>query len=242
MEQSVCELAGLETWSVRGARPCAVTAVFLHGYAMHAADFTAFAHSLSIPGVDFLFPQGPLRVRGGGHAWWPIDPEVRALRLAQGARDLAQEFPDGRAGARGRIRDFLAAAGAAGAARPLLLAGFSQGGMLACDLVLMGAVPVAGLAMMSASLIAASEWNARGESLRGVRAFVSHGRGDGDLAFDAGEALRRFLDRHGARVTWVPFDGGHETPFAVWRQFRSFAHDVVRSTASTDKGNLHGTH
>jgi phospholipase/carboxylesterase len=51
---------------------------------------------------------------------------------------------------------------------------------------------------------------------------VSHGRGDTDLAFAAGEALRDLLVSGGAAVTWVPFDQGHEIPLVVWRGLRKF--------------------
>jgi hypothetical protein len=34
-------------------------------------------------------------------------------------------------------------------------------------------------------------------------------------------------------VTWVPFDGGHEIPFRVWREFRRFVQATVGTAAST---------
>jgi len=51
---------------------------------------------------------------------------------------------------------------------------------------------------------------------------VSHGTHDPDLAFSAGEALRDFFRSSGARVTWQPFEGGHEIPLIVWRALRRF--------------------
>jgi phospholipase/carboxylesterase len=156
--------------------------------------------------------------------------EARASRLAQGARDLADQHPPGRDHARALIRELLAALSERGSGEPLLLAGFSQGAMLACDTLLLEEVRAAGLVMMSASRIAIDEWLPRMDRLQGLRAFVSHGREDRDLAFTAGERLEHFLRDGGAAVTWVPFDGGHEIPFRVWREFRSFAQET------------HGTH
>ena len=84
---------------------------------------------------------------------------------------------------------------------PCVLAGFSQGGMLACDSVLMEAVEVAGLAIMSASGIAGAEWLGQRGRLEGVPAFVSHGRSDPDLSFAAGQRLASFLTSGGAATT-----------------------------------------
>jgi phospholipase/carboxylesterase len=53
----------------------------------------------------------------------------------------------------------------------------------------------------------------------------SHGRADPDLAFSAAEKLNLALNEAGASLTWVPFEGGHEIPFPVWRQVRRFLSD-----------------
>ena len=45
---------------------------------------------------------------------------------------------------------------------------------------------------------------------------------DADLAFAAGERLRDALERDGAEVAWLPFEGGHGIPLVVWREFRRF--------------------
>jgi phospholipase/carboxylesterase len=51
---------------------------------------------------------------------------------------------------------------------------------------------------------------------------VAHGTRDEELAFNAGELLADFARSGGARVTWLPFDGGHEIPLVVWRALRKF--------------------
>ena len=59
---------------------------------------------------------------------------------------------------------------------------------------------------------------------------VSHGTHDTDLAFAAGEALRDFHRNSQARVTWQPFDGGHEIPLVVWRALRRFLAELSLKT------------
>jgi len=75
---------------------------------------------------------------------------------------------------------------------------------------------------MSASRVALEDWQPRRARLDGLPVFVSHGQSDRDLAFAAGEALRDFVLDSGARVSWVPFESGHEIPLVVWRGLRKF--------------------
>jgi phospholipase/carboxylesterase len=206
---------------------------------MQASDLTPFAHSLRIPGVAYAFPQAPTAVSPTGYAWWPgVRPN--AADRPRVARDLWQEYPAGRDSARRMICDLLRSLRAEGD-QPLILAGFSQGGMLACDSVLMEDAEVAALAMMSASCIASGEWHEHRDRLNGVAAFVSHGRSDPDLSFDAGQRLAGFLSSAGAVVTWMPFEGGHEIPLTVWRRFKQFVQARLRE-GNEDITNAYEAH
>lgn len=226
MHERHIRLAGLETCLIEGSGATRLRVIFLHGYNMRASDLIPFAHSLAIPGVGYVFPQAPTAVSETGYAWWPsVCPRPQGPDTP---RDLWQNYPAGREFARASIRNLL------GCIRedfdgPLMLAGFSQGGMLACDSVLMGNVDVAALAMMSASCIATTEWYEHRQRLAGVSAFVSHGRADPDLSLGAGLRLVTFLGTNGAAVTWMPFDGGHEIPFVVWKQFKRFVQATLRA-------------
>jgi phospholipase/carboxylesterase len=104
----------------------------------------------------------------------------------------------------------------------MIIGGFSQGGMLALDWVLRGNQRVDGLALLSTSRVALSEWQPQRERLRNLPVFLSHGAADRDLAFAAGERLRDFLLESAAQLTWTPFEGGHEIPLVVWRGLRKF--------------------
>jgi len=220
------EIAGLRTTAV-GAAEAPLAVVLLHGYAMKPADLTPFAHSLGLPAL-FLLPQGPQHSCAGGHGWWDIDAEARNAAVARGPRDLAEQYPPGLGAARDRLERFVEAVAAEYEPDCTVVGGFSQGGMLSLDFVLSGSRPVDGLVLMSASRIARADWELKRERLRGLPVFVSHGRADQDLAFAAGEALRAFVLAGGADVSWVPFDGGHETPLVVWRGLRKFLGGLVK--------------
>lgn len=195
--------------------------VLLHGYAMQADDLSPFAAALNVP-ATYYFPQSDLAVPGG-FAWWPA-LEQRGQSNA-GPRDLALEDPPSRAAARGGLEGFLQALPSQ--PRALVLGGFSQGGMLALDFALFTPRTLTALILLSSSRIALGAWLPRAARLRGLPIFISHGRADGDLAFEAGEALCEFVRAAGAEVTWCPFEGGHEVPLPVWRQLRKFLREVL---------------
>ena len=225
---AVTELGGLRTTVVEPSGVVSGAVVLLHGYAMTPDELVPFARSLRLPFL-FAFPEGPLPAEPGGRAWWTIDAAARTASVASGPRDLKEEYPAGRAVARARLQRMLSALRARSGAVPLVLGGFSQGAMLACDHTIMDDARVDGLVAMSASRIAIDDWLPSLGRLSGLPAFVSHGREDPDLAFGAGEGLRDTLVAARAAVTWVPFDGGHGIPLVVWRELRRFLRGYVAS-------------
>jgi phospholipase/carboxylesterase len=203
-----------------------VTVVLLHGYAMQPEDLAPFVNAMGVPG-RFLLPRAPLVAEPGGRGWWAVDPEARAEAISRGARDLAATVPVGRAPVRRKLAELLASERQLAPARPCVLVGFSQGGMLACDTLLHEDVQVDALALLSSSCIDVDVWRSRRARLAGLRSLVAHGRYDADLAFTAGERLRDFLIEAGASVNWLAFDGGHQIPLPVWRELRKLIRSVT---------------
>lgn len=208
-----------------GAAP-RLTVVVLHGYAMGPESLVPFARSIGVP-ARFHFLEGPERAVPTGRAWWPLDLERRARALAAGPRELAGERPDRIAEARAVLLAALDEIRADAASLPLVLVGFSQGGMLALDTILRAGPKVAAVALLSSSRILIEEWRPLASRLAGLPILVSHGTADRDLAFSAGEGLRDFCREGSARVTWVPFEGGHEIPLVVWRALRQLLLSVT---------------
>jgi phospholipase/carboxylesterase len=203
--------------------------VILHGREMCAADLAPFGASLG-GRRRYVFPDGPIALSERGRSWWPIDPEKRAKARAMGPMDLHEVFQPGRAEARAALDAIVRDVAPAG--KQLALVGFSQGGMLVMDYVLHdGARPVA-LALLSSTRIAFTDWQPRLSRLRDLPVLVSHGRADAELAFAAGENLRDAAIAGGARVTWLPFDGGHEIPLVVWRALRRLLESATSAGAS----------
>jgi phospholipase/carboxylesterase len=203
-----------------GPRDAERVVVMLHGREMEGADLAPFAHTLADQAL-WVFPDAPL-TSTRARTWWPVDSEARLRGLANGPMELSQMDPPGRAEARAQLASLLTAL----APRKLVLAGFSQGGMLAMDSVLHGGRRPEALVLLSSTRIAISEWQPRAHALAGLRVLVAHGNTDAELSLYAGEQLYEFAKAAGADATWLPFEGGHQLPFVVWRALKKLVKEL----------------
>lgn len=196
--------------------------VLLHGYGAPGDDLVGLARRLDVDRtVRFVLPEAPLQIGGAGRAWWRID--VNRLRSGTD-RDLSDEVPAGMPAARRKVLSLVRDVERELGVPPsrVVLAGFSQGAMLALDAALHLEEPVAGVAVLSGTLVAEREWIPRMPAKEAVPVFLSHGRHDPLLPFGMAEALRDRLETGGLTVHWVPFDGGHSIPPEVTEELRRF--------------------
>lgn len=196
--------------------------VLLHGYGAPATDLVGLADALQAPAeTAFAFPGAPLPVREldpSARAWWPVDVgRLMGEYLAGRGDALAQEDPPGLAEAREQVVAVLAAlrARALNPRQRLVLGGFSQGSMLATDVVCRSPEPLAGLVVMSGMTLAEAEWTRGLAARRSLPVFQSHGTLDLIVPYAAGQHLRALLDATGLAVDWVTFSGGHGIPNVV---------------------------
>jgi predicted esterase len=196
--------------------------IFVHGLTMNPEALRPMVDALGL-GLPIYLPAGPVPHPDGTRSWWAVDPAHRAARLAAGPSDLHDRHPPGRPAARDVLAATLAQARIDHPGCRFVLVGYSQGGMLLMDhLLLRGEPDVAAVALLSSTCIALDEWQPHAGRLQGLPALVTHGRSDGDLAFSAGERLFALLQSAGAQASWLAFEGGHEMPLVVWRALRRF--------------------
>lgn len=207
-----------------GASPSGPAIVLCHGFGAPGDDLVPLARVVDAGrDVRWFFPEAPgtvdLGLGGAGRAWWPIDMARLQLMIERGTpRDLAQETPEGMAGARAALEGCLAALEKEQGVDPAttIVGGFSQGAMLASEVVLHAERPFAGLAALSGALVSEDRWRDAAEtSGRSIHAIVTHGRRDPILPFDGGRALAEMLASSGAKVRFVPHGGAHEIPPAA---------------------------
>ena len=208
--------------------------VLLHGFGAPGDDLVPLGPALNLPpAVRFAFPEAPLVLPGlfmGGRAWWMIDVGRFERAAMSGTMDqLADEVPEGMAEGRDRVVAMLDALQGelAVAGQNLVLGGFSQGAMLACDVALRDGRPLAGLALMSTTLLARPEWVPLMAARAELPVFQSHGRSDPLLPFSLADELCSELTRAGVAVDWVAFEGGHEIPPPAFIGLRDFLRRIL---------------
>ena len=212
-------------WVAPAGAPRAAV-MLLHGLDMAPAQLAPIVASLRLPALVAL-PAGSIVRAGGGRAWWPVDDAARAARMEAGPADLHDSHPHGREPARGAVHATARALRERAPGLPLVLAGFSQGAMLALDAMLqMPPLAVDALALWSGSRLAFAEWLPALPRLHGLPIELLHGRADANLGIAAGHSLRDALVDAGAQVRWRPFEGGHEIPPQAWLGLRRLVREL----------------
>jgi len=195
--------------------------VLLHGFGAPGDDLVPLWRVVRAPaGARFLFPAAPLSLEAegmpGARAWWRINLDA----LQRGGRRDTNEVPPGLVAARSAVEGVLRHVEEAWRVPPsrIVLGGFSQGAMLSLDVALRRPAPLAGVALLSGSIIAGDEWRALlppSPPRPAAAVFQSHGAADPLLPFSTAEALRDLMGAAGLDVTWSPFRGAHELPPGV---------------------------
>jgi phospholipase/carboxylesterase len=201
--------------------------VLMHGFGAPGTDLLGLWRVLDVPpSVRFAFPEAPHELPGmfGARAWWMIDPERMNQSMAQGPRNYANEIPPGMEEATDQLLEMLSALQDELDVpnERLLLGGFSQGSMLACNAVFARELMPGGLLILSGTPVNMASWKTGMASRRGLPVFQSHGERDPLLSFQAAEQLRDEMGQAGLRTEWQPFRGGHEIPLPVLRSLGLF--------------------
>jgi len=216
--------------------------VLLHGYGAPAEDLVPLFRTLEVPReVRFVFPAAPIAIDPrvpaafSGRAWWPLDMvELNEIAASGKLEKLQALEPAGLPEARAQIETLLDALTSTLSARPesMVIGGFSQGAMLATELVLAGDRPFAGLSILSGTLVRRSAWAAGAPARKGFRVLQSHGRSDPIVPFANAEALRDLMLQAGLEVEWLPSNGAHGIPDGAVERLGAF----IRSTTGGDAG------
>ena len=180
------------------------TILMLHGWGASAHDLLGLAPILHGGGALVLSPQGPVafEIAQGmlGFGWWPItstrEIDPRAFDVA---RTLLREFLD-EACRRYPVDR-----------RKIVVLGFSQGGVMAYDLVLGDPGRFAGLVALSTWLPDTIDASLpRADELQNFPALVVHGTQDPMIPVERAQESRSRLLARGVNVQYREFDMQHE--------------------------------
>jgi phospholipase/carboxylesterase len=198
--------------------------VLMHGFGVRGDDLVPLGRAVDAPpGTRWAFPEAPIVVRTApveGRGWWRVDIDemTRALNTG-GFEDRAEYFLSGLLEVRANLLAMLRELRARLAPSKVVLGGFSQGAMLATSVLLRTEEELAGLAILSSTGV---EDGSPTFDRTSVPIFLSHGESDAALPFTRAEKLRDSLSKHGMRVTWSPFAGGHELSNDMMRNLGSW--------------------
>lgn len=194
---------------VTGESPrCAI--VWLHGLGADGHDFEPIVDEFDfdqLPALRFVFPHAPMRavtINGGYvmRAWYDIVSVDFApgREEAEGVRESARQIEAllDRENARG-IPD----------AR-IVLAGFSQGGVIALHTGLRHPRRLAGILALSCYLPLTDTLSAEAaQANREVPIFMAHGRADAVIPYELGKRSAKLLKANDYRVQWHGYPAEH---------------------------------
>jgi len=222
-------IGGLDAWDVPG-QPGGPVVVLLHGFGADANDLLPLHRYMSMPaGTRWVVPDAPLSLGisplFGGRAWFPIDQEAVQRAAATGShRDLSGVTPPGLDDAREAVLRLVAELGTSPA--NVVLAGFSQGAMVATEVALTLPLNVAAMVLFSGTLLHEPIWRRNAQQRSGLRFFQSHGLYDPLLGVHMARRLNTVLNEAGVTGDLLEFPGHHEIPPNVLRGAMAFVNDV----------------
>jgi phospholipase/carboxylesterase len=180
------------------------TVLALHGWGASAHDLLGLAPYLHAGEALVICPQGPVAFEAGpgqvGYGWFPITSggPMDPAEFAKG-RDALARFVDE------AIDSFPIDP------RKLAVMGFSQGGVMAFDLVLRDPVRFAGLAALSSWLPNdLANTIPESEALENFPVLVQHGTEDPMIPVDRGRETRQRLTQMGVDLSYREYAMQHE--------------------------------
>jgi phospholipase/carboxylesterase len=197
------------------------TVLSLHGWGASAHDLLGLAPYLHGGEALVICPQGPVSFQTGpgqvGYGWFPITGggPMDPAEFAKG-RDVLARFVD-EAVARFPVDP-----------RKLVVMGFSQGGVMAFDLVLRDPARFAGLAALSSWLPNdLANTIPETEALENFPVLVQHGTEDPMIPIDRGRETRERLTRMGVGLSYREYEMQHELRPESLRDLVSWLQDKV---------------
>ncbi|HEX7952311.1 MAG TPA: alpha/beta hydrolase-fold protein [Burkholderiales bacterium] len=182
--------------------------IWLHGLGADGNDFVPVVQELTLPplGIRFVFPHAPMRpvtINGGFvmRAWYDIAYQDLAL----------QEDEHGLRQSQKSVEELIAKEQARGVpANRIVIAGFSQGGVIALQTGLRHPRRLAGVTALSAYLpLAATVGKERNAANNDVPVFLGHGVADNIVPLPLGIASRDQLLKLGYDLDWHQYQMAH---------------------------------
>lgn len=210
--------------------------IWLHGLGADGHDFEAIVPQLELPAslaVRFIFPHAPMRpitINGGMvmRGWYDIMPgedgfseNNNDIRDASVLIQLLIEREQERGIAASRI----------------ILAGFSQGGVVCLYTGLGLEEPLAGIMALSSYVPMVDSMDSwLSASAKSVPVFQAHGQYDPLIAIQRAEKSRLAMNEHGIQVAWRSYPMEHSICAEEVREISRWMTSVLTDRAAVGEG------
>ena len=189
--------------------PATACVIWMHGLGADGNDFVPIVPELNLPtghGVRFVFPNAPtmpVTINGGYvmRAWYDIVSAELDKRADEGGVRSSQAL----------IEELIADQRSKGiAADRILLAGFSQGGVIALQTGLRHPEKLAGIMALSTYLACADSLGVEASAAnRQIPLFMVHGSMDPVIPVALAKLSKARLETHGYKVEWHEYGMPH---------------------------------
>lgn len=189
--------------------PATACVIWMHGLGADGNDFVPIVPELNLPtghGVRFVFPNAPtmpVTINGGYvmRAWYDIISAELDKRADEGGVRRSQTL----------IEELIADQRSKGiAADRILLAGFSQGGVIALQTGLRHPDKLAGIMALSTYLACADSLGVEASAAnRQIPLFMVHGSMDPVIPVALAKLSKARLETHGYKVEWHEYGMPH---------------------------------
>ena len=201
--------------------------IWMHGLGADGNDFVPIVGELNLPadlGIRFVFPHAPTRpvtINGGYvmRAWYDIvGADLTNRGDENGIRDSQQRI--GQLIAREKSRGIKASR--------IVLAGFSQGGVIALQTGLRHPQRLAGIMALSTYLAMPQKLVAEAhQANRDIPIFMAHGTADPTIRLEWADASRRALEAEGYKVEWHTYGMQHSVSLDEVRDIGAWLRKVL---------------
>ncbi|HMW18919.1 MAG TPA: alpha/beta hydrolase-fold protein [Accumulibacter sp.] len=202
--------------------------IWLHGLGADGHDFEPIVDEFDfdrLPAIRFIFPHAPMRavtINGGYvmRAWY----DIVSLDFTPGR----EEENDVRLSTR-QIEALIERENARGIADShILLAGFSQGGVIALHTGLRHPRRLAGILALSCYMTLSETLADEGsQANRDVPIFMAHGRNDAVIPYELGKRSATLLKDQGYPLAWHGYDTEHSVCLEELQAIESWLQQVL---------------
>ena len=216
----------LEHIELEPATPATASVIWLHGLGADGHDFEPVVPALALPdslAIRFIFPHAPVReitINNGAEmrAWYDFIPHSETA----GADDIAVSSE--------QVRAFIEHEIARGIpSERIVLAGFSQGGVVALHTGLRFESRLAGIVALSTYLDDFRSTEAeRTDANLAIPILMAHGTHDPMIPIMRAATSRENLIRLGYDVRWFDYPMGHQVCLEEIEEISSFFQEVLR--------------